>query len=96
MNEATRQLVADIKARHNGEAPKYRSSELPDVHTELGIDAHVGEPTDFANLCQAVDDWNMSAADKRSSGDNEVREDMAYMASAGVDWWGSISLNNDH
>jgi hypothetical protein len=89
----TRQLVADIKARHNDESLKYRSSELPEAHTELGIDDCVGDDTVFDNLVTVQDDWNASAAEKRASGDAEIREDMAYMATAGVDWWGSISLS---
>ena len=89
--KATRQLVADIKARHNDSSLKYRSSDLPDMHTELGIDTHVGEPTDFDNLVTVRDDWNSSAAEKRASADAEVREDMAHMASQGLDWWGSMT-----
>ena len=86
-----RQLVATIKARHIDETLKTRSSELPDAPTELGIDAFVGEPTDFDNLCTVVDDWNSSAAEKRMSGDNEIREYNSFMASAGIDWWGSMT-----
>ena len=63
------------------------------VYTELRIDGYVGSPTDFDNLVTVQDDWNASAAEKRASADAELREDMAYMASAGVDWWGSISLS---
>jgi len=63
------------------------------TYTELPVDRYVGEAANFDNLVKAVDDWNVSAADKRASATAELREDMAYMASAGVDWWGSISLS---
>jgi hypothetical protein len=86
-------LIQDIKARHDNAALKYRSSELPEAHTELTVDDCVGDDTVFANLVTVHDDWNSSAAEKRASGDAEQREYDAYMASAGVDWWGAISLS---
>ena len=61
------------------------------TYTELPVDGYVGNITDFANLVTVHDDWNASAAEKRPSASAEVREDMAYMASQGLDWWGSIS-----
>ena len=87
------QLIQDIKARHNDESLKYRSTELPEAHVELSVDELVKDDTVFDNLCTVHDDWNSSAAEKRASGDNELREDSAFMASAGVDWWGAISLS---
>lgn len=86
-----RQLVATIKARHLDETLKTRLSELPDAPADLPIDAFVGEPTDFENLLTVHDDWNSSAAEKRMSGDAELREYNSFMASGGVDWWGSMT-----